>query len=369
MRAITVLTVAGLAALPAAAQAAPRLQVVASGFSSPVHVTTPPGDARLFVVEQAGRVLVLTGGRRLTFLDVRRQVEAGGEKGLLSIAFHPRYAANGRFYVNYTAPGAPDSETRVVEYRARRNRALPGTARVLLRIPQPYPNHKGGQLQFGPDGFLYVGMGDGGDGGDPQNRAQNPEELLGKMLRIDVDRRSGGRAYAIPESNPFSSGGGRPEIWALGLRNPWRFSFDRATGDLWIGDVGQGSVEEIDRVPRGTGGLLNFGWDAFEGRRPFDPKPTPGRLIQPVSQYDHSQGCSITGGFVYRGRRAPSLRGRYVYADYCSDWVRAIRPTAGGASAPRTYRAVPGITSFGENARGELYVVSSSTGRLYRLVG
>ncbi len=369
MRPILVLALAILAALPAAAQAAPRLRVVASGFSSPVHVTSPPDDPRLFVVEQPGRVLVLTGGRRVVFLDLRSRVASGGEMGLLSIAFHPAFRTNGRLYVNYTANGARGLETRVVQYRARGNRALPGSARVLLRIPQPYSNHNGGQLQFGPDGFLYVGMGDGGDGGDPQNRAQDPRQLLGKMLRIDVNRAAGGRPYAIPRTNPYRRGGGRPEIWALGLRNPWRFSFDRATGDLWIGDVGQQELEEIDRVRRGTGGLLNFGWDAFEGRAAFEPKPTPGRLIRPVSQYSHAQGCSITGGFVYRGRLAPSLRGRYVYADYCRDWLRAIRPTAAGAGRPRSYPGVPGVTSFGENARGELYAVSGQTGRLYRLAG
>jgi glucose/arabinose dehydrogenase len=370
MRAITVLAAAALAAAPAAANAAPRLQPVASGLSNPVHVAAPSGDARLFIVEQEGRIRVLRAGKLTTFLDIRRLVDSGGEKGLLSVAFHPRFATNHRFYVDYTAQGPNGLVTRVVQYRAQGNRALRGSARVLLRILQPYENHNGGQLAFGPDGFLYVGMGDGGSGGDPENRAQNPQELLGKILRIDVDHRTGGRQYAIPATNPYRRGGGKPEIWALGVRNPWRFSFDRQTGDLWIGDVGQGNIEEIDFVKRGTGGLLNFGWDAFEGRSPFDPKPTPGRLIRPVSQYSHGDGsCSITGGFVVRGPSAPSLRGRYVYADYCKGWIRSIRKTASGASRPATHAGVSSITSFGEGGNGDVYVASSATGRVYRLVG
>jgi glucose/arabinose dehydrogenase len=368
-RAITVLAAVALAAAPAAANAAPRLQPVASGLSNPVHVAAPSGDSRLFIVEQEGRIRVLRAGKLTTFLDIRQLVASGGEKGLLSVAFHPNFATNGRFYVDYTALGPNGLVTRIVQYRAQGNRALPGSARVLLRILQPYENHNGGQLAFGPDGLLYIGMGDGGSGGDPENRAQNPQELLGKILRIDVDHRTGGRQYAIPATNPYRRGGGRPEIWALGVRNPWRFSFDRQTGDLWIGDVGQGNIEEIDFVKRGTGGLLNFGWDAFEGRSAYEPKPTPGRLIPPVSQYPHSQGCSITGGFVVRSASAPSLRGRYVYADYCQSWIRSIRKTASGASRPVTHAGVGGITSFGEGGNGDVYVVSSATGRVYRLVG
>jgi glucose/arabinose dehydrogenase len=369
MRAITVLGLATLALAPASASAAPHLVPVARGLDAPVHVAAPPGDARLFIVEQPGRVRVLQRGKLGTLLDIRRLVSSGGEKGLLSIAFHPKFASNGRFYVDYTGQGANGLETRIVEYRARGSRARPGSARVLLRITQPYENHNGGQLAFGPDGLLYIGMGDGGAGDDPENRAQNPDELLGKILRIDVDARSGGRPYAIPPTNPYARGGGRAEIWAIGLRNPWRFSFDRATGDLWVADVGQGAVEEIDRVRRGRGGLLNFGWDAWEGRQRHEQKPTPGRLVWPVFQYGHDQGCSITGGFVYRGLLAPSLRGRYVFADYCASWLRAVRPTAGGTTAPQTYGAVGSITSFGEDARGELYVASAGTNRVYRVVG
>jgi len=370
MRPFTLLGLAVLAAAPASASAAPRLVSVAQGLSSPVHVAAPAGDERLFIVEQPGRVRVLRGRALSTFLDIRRLVDdSSSEMGLLSIAFHPEFAENSRFYVDYTGQGPNGMETRIVEYRARGGVALPGSARVLLRIPQPYANHNGGQLAFGPDGFLYVGMGDGGSGGDPENRAQNSDALLGKILRIDVDARTGGRPYGIPRTNPYRTGGGRPEIWAIGLRNPWRFSFDRTTGDLWVGDVGQSAVEEVDRVRKGRGGLLNFGWDAWEGRGRHEQKPTPGRLVWPVHQYGHDQGCSITGGFVYRGALAPSLKGRYVYADYCQSWIRSVRPTASGTTRATTHQAVGGITSFGEDGRGELYVASTTTNRVYRVVG
>jgi glucose/arabinose dehydrogenase len=334
--------------------ARPGIARVAGGFAAPVHVTAPAGEpGRLYVVEQAGRVMLIVNGRRRAqpFLDIRSRVASGGERGLLSLAFHPNYAANRRFYVNYTDL---NGHTRVVEFRANaaRTRGVIGSARQLLFIEQPYSNHNGGQVAFGPDGLLYVGMGDGGSAGDPENRAQNLGSRLGKLLRTNVDR--------------------RPASWQIvgyGLRNPWRFSFDRETGDLWIGDVGQGAIEEIDFTPRSSPGLENYGWDVFEGRARFenkDPNPS-GRLVPPIAQYSHSNGCSVSGGFVYRGARVPAQRGRYFYGDYCSGIVWSLNEQGGRARGVRRERfTVAQITSFGEDARGELYLVSHG-GTIYRL--
>lgn len=330
-----------------------RLVVAARGLSSPVHVSAPRGErGRLYVVEQPGRIMVVEGGRVRTepFLDVRPLVRAGGEQGLLSVAFHPRYSQNRRLYVNYTDR---NGDTRVVEYRSDGKRALPASARQLLFVKQPYPNHNGGQVAFGPDGALYVGMGDGGSGGDPENRAQNPATLLGKLVRIDVDAPA------------------RRKIAAHGLRNPWRFSFDRRTGDLWIADVGQDAWEEIDFLPRRLlRTTVNYGWDAYEGRARFEPKTlAPGRLVQPIVQYANGPGgrCSVTGGFVYRGSAVPSARGRYFYGDYCSGTVWSVRAAGGKARGLRRERfTLKGLSSFGEDARGELYLVGHA-GTVYRL--
>jgi len=327
--------------------------VVRSGLEAPLHLTFAPGEPnRLYVVEQAGRIRVVEGGRLLDepFLDIRPLVQSGGEQGLLSVAFHPRYAQNRRLYVNYTDV---NGDTRVVEYRSENGRALPGSARQLLRIDQPYPNHNGGLVLFGPDGRLYVGMGDGGAGGDPEDRAQNMRSRLGKLLSLDPARPA------------------QVRIAALGLRNPWRFSFDRATGDLYLGDVGQGAWEEIDYVPRARlGTLLNFGWDLFEGRERFEnTRRGPGRLVTPIAVYRNGDrgACSVTGGFVYRGSRAASARGRYFYGDFCSGDIWSLRV---GGGAARTLRReslrVGALASFGEDARGELYLVSLE-GRVYRL--
>jgi glucose/arabinose dehydrogenase len=328
-----------------------RLRPIAN-VASPTHVTAPRSEPnRLYVVEQQGRILILENGRiRATpFLDIQSLVRSGGEQGLLSVAFHPNYARNRRFYVNYTDR---NGDTRVVEYRSRGTRALPGSARQLLFVEQPYPNHNGGQLAFGPDGQLYVGMGDGGAGGDPQDVAQNLGSMLGKLLRINVNQVNA-----------------RPEIVGYGLRNPWRFSFDRATGDLYIADVGQNAWEEVNFTPRSSPGLENYGWDVFEGRSRFENKdPNPaGRLVSPIWVYSHSQGCSVTGGFVYRGRAIPSLRGRYIVGDYCSGAVWTLRVVNGRATSIRreSFR-VPGLSSFGENARGELFATSLE-GRVYRI--
>jgi glucose/arabinose dehydrogenase len=323
---------------------------------APTHVAAAPGDrTRVFIVEQAGRIRVVLRGRLLArpFLDIRRLVVSGGEQGLLSVAFHPRYVQNRRFYVNYTDV---NGDTRVVEYRANRARtaALPGTARRLLFVNQPYPNHNGGQLAFGPDGRLYVGLGDGGAGGDPENRAQNLGTLLGKLVTLNVN-------VARP----------RPNIAALGLRNPWRFSFDRANGDLYIADVGQNAWEEINYVPRSSSGLENYGWDVYEGRARFESKQpnSAGRLVAPVHVYENNGSeCSVTGGFVYRGSAIPALRGRYIFGDYCSGIVWTLRiADRRTTDVRREAFRVPQLSSFGEDASGELYAASLS-GRVYKVV-
>lgn len=363
------------ATAPAPAPAAPgrvRLARVAA-VGDGLYVTAAPGQPnRLFVVQQSGRIRVVERGRLLPrpFLDVSGLITSGGERGLLGLAFHPGYARNGRLFVNYT-DGSGD--TRVVEYRrANASRANPGSARTLLTISQPFSNHNGGHLAFGPDGFLYIGTGDGGGGGDPLNSGQRLDTLLGKLLRIDVDRRTGGRAYAIPAGNPFRAGGGRPEIYSYGLRNPWRFSFDRARGDIWIGDVGQNAVEEVNFRRRGAARGVNFGWNAYEGRRSFaGPAAIRGRApVFPVAQYGHDRGCSVTGGYVYRGARVPALRGRYVFADFCSGRVWSMRagPRPGGLreETGRLNVRLSNVTSFGEGLNGDLHVIGN--GNLYRFV-
>jgi glucose/arabinose dehydrogenase len=366
---------AATAAGPAAA--APRDEAQAGGFrlaktsgnlNDALYVTAAPGQpGRLYVVQQTGRIRILERGRvRGTFLDISGLVTAGGEQGLLGLAFHPGYARNGRFFVYYTAR---NGDQRVVEYRrATANRADPRSARGLMTMDDPFSNHNGGHLAFGPDGFLYIGTGDGGSGGDPEENGQDTGSLLGKILRIDVNSRSGGRAYGIPAGNPYRSGGGRPEIYAYGLRNPWRYSFDRERGDLWIGDVGQGAIEEIDFRAKDTGAGANFGWNAFEGRSSFGGTLRGGPHVPPVAQYSHSAGCSVTGGYVYRGTRVPALRGRYVYADYCSGrlWTMRAGPNPGGVreDTGRLGVRLGNVTSFGEGSAGELYVIAN--GSLYR---
>ncbi|MDH4101774.1 MAG: PQQ-dependent sugar dehydrogenase [Thermoleophilia bacterium] len=334
-----------------AADSAFRLVVVARGFDSPVgfaHAKNEP--RRLFVVEQRGTVRVIDKGKVRSgfFLDVRGRVQAGGEQGLLGLAFDPKYRTNRFIYVNYTDASG---DTRVVRFKTRGSRALLSSARVLLRVDQPYGNHNGGGLAFGPDGFLYVGLGDGGSGGDPENRAQDMSTLLGKMLRLDVRKP-----------------GSPPGIVGLGLRNPWRYSFDRQTGDLYIGDVGQGKVEEVDFTPHSSAGLENYGWDLFEGSRRYEEKAAgPGELVLPVFEYGHDRGCSVVGGFVYRGKSRPAERGRYVVGDYCSGSIWSFKVVSGEARAFRTEPfKVGSLTSFGEDAAGELYAVSQN-GAVYRL--
>jgi glucose/arabinose dehydrogenase len=345
-----------------------RVKPLVDGLHDPVYVTAPPGDSRLFIVEQEGRIRVFENGRllRRPFLDLTDRVLAGGERGLLSMAFHPQYAANRFFFVNYTDR---NGHTRVVRYTATadRNMADPESGRLILLIPQPYANHNGGLVLFGPDGMLYIGMGDGGSAGDPHGNGQNLQSLLGKMLRIDVDR---GNPYAIPPDNPFARGkGGRPEIWAWGLRNPWRFAFDPVDRLLYIADVGQNRWEEVDVVPAGRAGI-NYGWNLMEGDHCFkNPGCTRAGLAPPAFEYDHRQGCSITGGSVYRGRRVPALVGHYVFADFCSGWIRSFRYSGGQTSELREWRlpeSIP-VSSFGTDAEGELYVVSHA-GRVFKVV-
>ncbi len=341
-------------------------------FVAPVYVTQAPGDPhRLFVVEQAGRIRVVRDGRVApgAFLDIRGLVNSGGEEGLLSVAFAPDYQASGRFYVFYTGHGGNEQ---VVEYRrANADRANPRSARRLLFLNDPEPNHNGGLLLFGPDRLLYVGIGDGGGEHDLHGRignGQNLGVLFGKLLRIDP-RPSHGRPYTIPPDNPFVGRRGvRPEIYAYGLRNPWRFSFDRATGDIAIGDVGQDMVEEVDFRKRGGARGVNFGWRAFEGTRVEDPSVHVHGDVKPVLQYTHAGGnCAVTGGYVIRDPRLPAFAGRYVYGDYCVGKLFTARLQLGHATAVHALGLqAPPLSSFGEDDAGRVYVVSLA-GPVYRL--
>lgn len=366
--AATIALLAGCARSTRGARGPGAFEPVASGFDHPVWAGSPPGDARLFVVEQPGRIRIVENGRVLPepFLDLTDRVRDGGERGLLSVAFHPDYAHNGLLFVNYTDKRG---DTNVVRFHVSSDpdRADRGSARPILFVEQPYANHNGGLVMFGPDGMLWIGMGDGGSAGDPHGNGQNPHVLLAKMLRIDVNH---GDPYAIPRDNPYADGrAGRPEIWAIGLRNPWRFSFDRPSGLLVIADVGQNAWEEVDAVSARAAGL-DFGWRLMEGRHCYRPAECdPTGLTQPVLEYGHDQGCSITGGFVYRGRRHPELQGRYFFADYCQGWVRSAIVSAGGARDVRAFGDVGGqVTSFGEDGAGELLVVVYD-GRILRIGG
>jgi glucose/arabinose dehydrogenase len=319
------------------------LRTVVSGLSSPVYVASVPSQtSKLYVVEQVGVIKVLVDGklRAAPFLDIHNKVRSGGEQGLLSVAFHPNYKTNHKFYVNYTDT---NGDTRVVEYKSNGNVSLKAT-RQLLFVKQPYANHNGGQLQFGPDGWLYVGMGDGGSGGDPQNRAQNLKERLGKLLRINVN-----------STKPIVQNVG------YGLRNPWRFSFDKPTGDLYIGDVGQNAWEEVDYTPKSSPGLENYGWNVYEGLHKFSSEPLnpAGHLVMPVAEYSHTLGCSITGGYVYHGSQIAALQGRYIYGDFCSGKIWSLLIQNGKAADVRAESInVKNLSSFGLDARGELYAVS-----------
>jgi glucose/arabinose dehydrogenase len=349
------------------------LALVAEGLESPLFAgNAGDGSGRLFVLEQAGRIRVVRDGRlvRAPFLDIAGRISAGGERGLLGLAFAPTFATDGRFFVDYTDR---DGNTVVSEFRApdpAADRADPGSERVLLRIDQPFANHNGGALATGPDGLLWIATGDGGSGGDPLGNGQSLRTLLGKLLRIDP-RPVAGAPYGIPSDNPFvGRAGARAEIWAYGLRNPWRFSFDRASGDLWIGDVGQGAIEEVDRWPAGSPAGPNFGWNTMEASACFNPAEgcDPAGLVPPVAEYGHDRGCSITGGYVYRGVGVPGLAGTYLYADYCAGTIWGLEAAA-GKPAPRVLLdSGLSVASFGEDEAGELYVVDLAGGRLLRVV-
>ena len=358
--------VASVAALPAPNTA--QWKLVTSGLNSPVGIASAlDGSGRLFVLEQAGVIGIIQNGALLTnpFLDISGQVSCCGERGLLGLAFHPRYMENGQFFVNYTDL---DGNTVIARFEVSSNdpnQADASSEKRLIYIQQPYPNHNGGAVVFGPDGYLYLGLGDGGSGGDPQGNGQSTSTLLGKILRIDVD---GGSPYAIPADNPFVNGGGLMEIWAYGLRNPWRISFDRAIGDLYIGDVGQNAWEEIDFLPAGSPGGTNFGWNYREGTHPYQGSPPANlALAEPIAEYSHDQGCSVTGGAVYRGPALPAWQGVYLYGDYCSGKVWGLlRNPLGAWLNGLLFETGSTISSFGTDEAGELYLVDYS-GSLFKL--
>ena len=332
-------------------------ETVISGLERPVDLQHA-GDERLFIIEKVGHIRILQDGQLLDFpyLNITDRVGGGGnEQGLLGLAFHPNYAVNGFFFVNYTDKGG---DTVIARYRvtADPNIADPFSEVVLLNAKQPFGNHNGGPLAFGPDGYLYAGLGDGGSAGDPQGNGQKLDTLLGKILRLDVDA---AEPYAIPTNNPFGN-----EIWAYGLRNPWRMSFDSLTGDLYIGDVGQNQWEEIDFVPAGTPGGINFGWNILEGTHPYGGGQQDG-LVPPVAEYSHSQGCSVTGGYVYRGAM-PEWNGIYLYGDYCTGTVWGLLRSDEGWQNQVLFDAGGSITSFGQDSSGEVYIIMDG-GQILRL--
>ncbi len=361
-----------------------QLEQVASGFTSPVTVTNAgDGSGRLFIVQQPGQILILINGTVLPtpFLDISDLVSCCGEQGLLGLAFHPDYAANGFFYVDYTDNAGNTVVARYTVSAKDPNVADPDSAYTILTQAQPFPNHNGGQLAFGPDGYLYIALGDGGSGGDPQENGQNLQTWLGKILRVDVngDDFPGdpNRNYAVPPDNPFV---GDPdaldEIWAYGVRNPWRCTFDRITGDFFIADVGQNSWEEINFQPAASTGGENYGWDVLEGMHCFEDQP-PGSCNQflnggstlPVLEYSHSLGCSVTGGYRYRGQLYPQLNGIYFYSDLCSGTIWGAIQDNGRWMSQDLLASGLTVTTFGEDESGEVYVADYSGGTLYQIVG
>jgi glucose/arabinose dehydrogenase len=344
-------------------------QVIADGLELPLFATAPDNDPRLFIVEQSGRIRIVEDGtvRDAPFLDLSGRVSTGNEQGLLGLAFHPDYANNGRFFINYTDEAG---DTQIVAYTvsAEPTVADPASATVLLSVDQPYANHNGGWLGFGPDGYLYIGMGDGGAGGDPQDRAQNPDQLLGKILRIDVE---GEKPYAIPPENPFATGGGAPEVFALGARNPWRVAFDGT--DIYVADVGQNAWEEITVISTADAGA-NLGWNRVEGTACFgDSACDQSAFVPPTHAYSHEEtgGCSVTGGYVYRGQQIPEIAGQYFFADFCTGAVHSFAYADGRAGEVIDWTAELGglglVTSFGRDSAGELYITTMEGG-LYKLV-
>lgn len=350
-----------------------QLVTVASGFNRPLFLTNAgDGSGRLFVVQQSGRIRIVRDGQMVDppFLDVSSLISSealgGGysERGLLGLTFHPDYANNGQFFINYTDRSG---DTVVARYQVSADNpdvADPNSAVTILTQEQPYPNHNGGMLAFGPDGYLYVGLGDGGSGGDPENRAQNLGTWLGKILRIDVNADT----FTVPADNPYAGArGALPEIWAYGLRNPWRFSFDRSTGDLYIGDVGQNQWEEIDFQPADSTGGENYGWNVYEATHPYNGAPAPDNMVLPVAEYSHGVGISISGGYVYRGSLLPQLDGVYFYGDYGTGTIWSLYRDANADWQNNVFLSGTGLTisGFGEDEDGELYVVDYA-GRILR---
>ena len=343
------------------------VQSFATGFLDPVDIAHPVNDSRLFIVEQAGKIKILNSNattNATNFLNLSSIISTGGERGLLGLAFHPNYATNGFFYVNYTNTAG---NTVIARYGvSTTNPSVANTTgTILLTITQPYSNHNGGCLRFGPDGFLYIGMGDGGSAGDPENRSQNLSQNLGKMLRIDVNS---GSPYGIPPTNPFVGIAGNDEIWAYGMRNPWKFSFNRLNGNLWIADVGQNQIEEINKVlsPLPTG--LNFGWKCYEGTNVFDTSGCApiGTMTMPFAQYTHSNGCSITGGYEYTGSVFPNFVNKYFFADYCTNKIGMLN-SSGIITWSNTFSGIS-FSTFGEDINGELYTAGVGNGIIYKVV-
>jgi glucose/arabinose dehydrogenase len=374
-------TLATYAPIPVASIAPPvtiSLEMVVSGLIQPIGVSSAPGDPRLFIIGQGGTIDIVVAGKVAgTFLDLKDRISCCGERGLLGLAFHPQYATNGRFFVRYTDTAG---DVRISEFHVSGdpNVADPNSEQILLTIPHPaYANHNGGRIEFGPDGYLYIGTGDGGSGGDPNDHGQSLNTLLGKMLRIDVDHPAPRKLYGLPPDNPFLGQGGRlGEIYAYGLRNPYSFSFDRLTGDLWIGDVGQDAYEEIDRATSasGRGNGVDFGWRLMEGLHCYYPATgcQSSSLTLPIAEYAHgsndSIGCAVIGGYVYRGTAHPELEGRYFFGDECSGTIWDL--TAEGPASQKSQKLLSSglnIDGWGQDAAGELYLVSSNGG-LYHLV-
>lgn len=340
------------------------IQTFASGFSSPIALEHPPGDTRMFVVQQGGAIRIVNPNGTINpnnFLTLTTStIITGSERGLLGLAFHPNYATNGYFYVNYTRAG--DGATVIARYQVSANPDLADatSGTVLLTVAQPYSNHNGGTIRFGTDGYLYIGMGDGGLGGDPENRSQNILENLGKILRIDVDSAS---PYGIPPTNPYVGIAGNDEIWAVGVRNPWKFSFDMQTNDLWLADVGQDNYEEVNYVAAPVPTTLNFGWDCYEATHVYTAGCAVGTTTYtfPITEYTHSVGCSITGGYVYRGSTYPNFAGKFFFGDYCTNKIGMV-DTAGNVTWSSTGFSGTGITTFGQDINGEIYVAGNGTG-------
>ena len=340
------------------------LNPVVSGLTNPVDLQFPnDGTGRFFVIQQTGSIRIGSNGALLAtpFLDISSKVHFSGEMGLLGLAFHPEFTQNHKFYIHYDRLLGSQIQSVIAEYQisaADANQADPGSERILLTVNQPFGNHKGGQIAFGPDGFLYIGLGDGGSEGDPQGNGQNLQTLLAKMLRIDVDHTSSGLQYAIPADNPFAAGGGLPEIWAYGLRNPWRFSFERGTGRLFAGDVGQNKYEEIDVLQSGG----NFGWNVMEGMHCFNPSTGCNMtgLILPIAEYDHTEGDAVMGGYVYKGTAIPNLPGAYIFSDFGSGTIWELTESSGTWTRTKLLSSGRSVSSFGQDVTGEIYVVDYS---------